>query len=317
MATTIWKGHLTFGLVSIPIRLFKAARAERVRFHQLYRNKAASSKPQRADPSPFENASSAKSAFREQPAPAESFTRIRQAAFVPGAPAPQSTPKEAPQPIPRNELERGYEYEKNRYVVVEDEDLKKITPATGTEMQILEFVKFSEIDPVYLETSYYVIPDEAGEKAYGLLFEALRKSGRAALAGVAMHRREHVMALRPGRTGIIGHTLYYSGEVRADQEYRADVSGVAKKELDLALMLAESLAAPFEPNKFKDTFREKVEALIADKIEGRQVAAAPEIRPAAQVVDIMQALQNSLKMARKPPTGEKTPKPKQRRSSAR
>jgi DNA end-binding protein Ku len=299
MATTIWKGHLTFGLVSIPIRLFKAARAERVSFHQLYRSKAAPSK-----------------SHRTSPEPEESFTRIRQAAFVPEVESPQKVPTEAPQPIPRSELARGYEYEKNRYVVVEDEELKKITPATGTEMQIIEFVDFSEIDPVYLETSYYVLPDEAGEKAYALLFEALRKSGRAAVAEVAMHRREHVMALRPGRTGIIGHTLYYSDEVRADQEYRADTSAVTKKELDLALMLAESLAAPFEPNKFKDKFREKVEALIAAKADGLQVAAAPVARPAAQVVDIMQALQNSLKMARKPATAEKASKPKQRRTGA-
>ena len=114
---------------------------------------------------------------------------------------PPSTPvaEPAPKPVPRSELVKGFEYERGRYVVVENEDLKKITPQTGTEMQIVEFVKLAEIDPVDFETSYYLGPDEAGEKAYALLLQAMRESGMVALAEVAMHRREHVMILRPGQ----------------------------------------------------------------------------------------------------------------------
>jgi DNA end-binding protein Ku len=143
-------------------------------------------------------------------------------------------------------------------------------------------------------------PDEAGERAYALLFEALRKSGYAALARVAMHRREHVMALRPGQNGIVTHTLYYADEVRKDQEFHTDTAGVSKKELDLALLLVESLADTFEPSKYRDTYRDQVRALIETKVAGREVAEVPAPRPASQVVDILKALQQSLEQTRKP-----------------
>jgi DNA end-binding protein Ku len=312
MATTVWHGHLTFGLVSIPVRLFKAARSEKIRFHQLHK-----SSPRQTAPAPMR--ASDRPRVVEAPAPAptpvEEYTRIRQSAYVP----PVVTAGETePKPVPRSELVKGYEYGKNQYVVVEEEDLKKITPQTGTEMQIVEFVKLAEIDPVYFETSYYMAPDEAGEKAYALLFQAMRETGYVALAEVAMHRREHVKILRPGRHGLLAHTMFYADEIRSDQEHRSDTSLVADKELKMAKLLVESLTAPFEPGKFKDKFREKLEQMIAAKIAGREVAQVPAARKTAEVVDILQALEQSLKLARKPmgSTGEATAerKPKQRRT---
>src|SRR5207244_43617 len=117
-------------------------------------------------------------------------------------------------PIARTETVKGYEYEKDQYVVIEDEDIKKVAPKTAKVMEILEFVKADQVDPIYLESSYYVAPDEGGEKAYALLYEALRDSNFYALAKVAMHNREHIIVLRPGARGILWHSMYYQAQTR-------------------------------------------------------------------------------------------------------
>src|SRR5262250_1018490 len=217
MASTVWKGHLTFGLVSFPVRLYSAARGDSISFNQLHK----------ADGS-----------------------RIKQVIYC------QAEDK----PIPRSEIVKGYEYEKDRYVVIEDEDLKKVAPSTAKAMEILEFVKADEIDPIYLETSYYMAPDEAGEKPYALLFEALKQSGCVGVAKIAMHNREHIVILRPGPHGILLHTMYYRDEIRQVEEFRTDRSLVKEKELDLAMTLVKSLEAEFEPEKYKDDYRENLKA---------------------------------------------------------
>ncbi|HYO81120.1 MAG TPA: Ku protein, partial [Bryobacteraceae bacterium] len=169
-------------------------------------------------------------------------------------------------------------------------------------------VQLAEVDPIYFETSYYVSPDKGGERAYALLLKALKESGFVGIAQVAMHNREHVVVIRPGRTGIVLHTMYYETEIRRDDEYRAPVGDVSQKELDLALLLVRNLAAPFEPQKYRDTYREKLDALIEQKMSGEQTVQAPEPKPAA-VVNILEALQRSLQQqtgtgGRKPPAAE-------------
>lgn len=302
MASTVWKGHLTFGLVSIPVRLFRAARAEKVHLHQLYRAPRRQQPEPEPDPElerieerpeePPEEPPEPQSRAESQPEP---VTRIHQSAFD----ATSNTP------IPRNELVRGYEYAKGQYAVIDEEDIRKITPKTATEMQIVEFVRFAEIDPIYLETSYYMAPEEAGQKAYALLLEGMRDSGYIALAQVAMHRREHIMIIRPGQRGIITHTMYYPDEVRTNLEYRTDPSIVTPKELGLARMLIETLAAAFDPEKFKDTYRERLQQLIEAKVQGRELAPEAQGKAATNVVDIMDALQKSLAAAK----GHKAPEP--------
>jgi len=256
MASSVWKGHLTFGLVSFPIRLFSAARSETISFNLLHK---------------------------------DDHSRIRQVTFC------QSEDK----PVSRNELVKGYEYEKDHYVVIDDEDIKKVAPKTAKVMEILEFVKADQVDPVYLESSYYVAPDEGGEKPYALLFEALRQSKYYALAKVAMHNREHIIVLRPGSKGILSHTMYYQDEIRQVEEFRTDTSLVKDKELDMAKMLISSLEADFDPAKYRDTYRENLQKMIEDKVEGKKVVATPETH-VAPVIDIMEALKRSLAEKRKP-----------------
>lgn len=275
MATTVWKGHLTFGLVSFPVKLYTAARSENISFNQLHKS---------------------------------DNSRIKQVVYC------QAEDK----PVPRSELVKGYEYEKDRYVVIEDEDIKKMAPNTAKVMEIMEFVKSSEVDPVYFESSYYMAPDDAGEKPYALLYNVLQKSGYVGVAKVAMHNREHIVIFRPGPTGLLMHTMYYTHEIRKVEEFRTDTSVVSEKETALAQMLVETLSAPFEPEKYRDSYRDNLQAMIDAKIKGQEVVAPPSHEP-AKVVDIMEALKQSLAIAKKPAASataidevEEAAKPKKR-----
>jgi DNA end-binding protein Ku len=256
MAASVWKGHLTFGLVTIPVRLFSAARGETISFNLLHK---------------------------------DDHSRIRQVTYC----------QKEDKPISRSETVKGYEYEKDHYVVIEDEEIKKVAPKTARVMEILEFVKADQVDPIYLESSYYVAPDEGGEKAYALLFTALKESGYYALAKVAMHNREHIIILRPGDKGIVSHTMFFQDEIRQVDEFRTDTSLVKDKELGMAKMLISSLEADFEPQKYHDEYRANLQKLIEAKIEGRKVVEIPTER-VAPVIDIMEALKKSLAEKRKP-----------------
>jgi len=256
MATSIWKGHLTFGLVSFPVRLFTAARSETISFNQLHKH---------------------------------DNSRVKQVIYCAAE----------DKPIPRSEIVKGFEYEKGKYVVVEDEEIKKVAPKTAKVMEIQEFVKGGDVDPVFLESSYYMAPDEGGEKPYALLFEALKQTNYYGVAKVAMHNREHVVILRPGSRGMVLHTMYYADEVRRSEEFRTDPATLKDKELALAKMLVESLAGDFEPEKYHDAYRDNLRKMIEAKIEGHKVVETPETN-IAPVIDIMEALKKSLEM-RKPP----------------
>jgi len=256
MAASVWKGHLTFGMVSFPVRLFSAARSETISFNMLHK---------------------------------DDHSRIKQVTYC------QLEDK----PIARTDTVKGYEYEKDHYVVIEDEDIKKVAPKTAKVMEILEFVKADQVDPIYLESSYYVAPDEGGEKPYALLFQALRESNYYGVAKVAMHNREHIIVLRPGPKGIVSHTMYYVDEIRQVEEFRTDTSLVKEKELALAKMLISSLEAEFEPQKYHDAYRANLQAMIEAKIEGKKVVETPA-EHVAPVIDIMEALKKSLAEKRKP-----------------
>src|SRR5215471_6741111 len=256
MAASVWKGHLTFGLVTIPVRLFSAARSETISFNMLHK---------------------------------DDHSRIRQVTYC----------ALEDKPIARTDTVKGYEYEKDHYVVIEDEHIRKVAPKTAKVMETLEFVKAEQVDAIYLESSYYVAPDDGGEKAYALLFTALKESGYYALAKVAMHNREHIIVMRPGDKGIVSHTMYYQDEIRQVEEFRTDTSLVKDKELAMAKMLISSLEADFEPQKYHDSYRDNLQKLIEAKIEGKKVVETPT-EHVAPVIDIMEALKKSLAEKRKP-----------------
>ncbi len=250
MATTIWKGHLTFGLISMPMRMFAAARGERISFNQLHN---------------------------------VCHSRLKQPLFCPVC----------NRNVERSEIVKGHEYEKDQYVLFSEEELDKIEPPSAHVMEILEFVKLDEMDPLYFDSSYYLSPEDAGVKAYKLLTDAMKESGHGAIAKLTMHQREHIVIIRPSAKGMTLHTMFYSNEIRAAEAVPTDKVEVKDPEKKLALQLIESLAAPFEPQKYRDEYQENVRAMIAAKLKGQQVTevAQPHLAP---VIDLMEALKKSL-----------------------
>ena len=196
--------------------------------------------------------------------------------------------------IERNEVVKGYEYRKNEYVVVEPEEIKKIEPKTAKAMEILEFVKASEVDPVYFESSYYLMPEEAGRRPYALLTKALEESEYVAIAKLTMHNREYTVFLRPHEGGMMLHTMYYEEEVRKVEGFGAPDVELKESEVKVAHQLIEALAAEWEPEKYKDDFQENLKNLIQTKLEGGKIAEVEKPKKLAPVVDLMAALKESL-----------------------
>jgi DNA end-binding protein Ku len=258
MASTVWKGYITFGLITIPVRLFTAARTERVSFNQIHQ---------------------------------VCGSRIKQQIYCP----------HCDRVVERSELAKGYEVEKDRYVIVNDEEIKSVAPASSDNMEILEFVRAEGVDPIYFEASYFMVPEEAGKKAYYLLLQTMQKSGYSAVAKIAMHQREHTVIVRPHADGLLLHTIFYPEEVREVPEFRRDDTvNVKPQEVALAEKLVEGLAADFDPSKYHDEYQQRLLEMIEAKREGQQVPSeAPKRR--APVVDLMAALQKSLgELPRKP-----------------
>jgi len=259
MPASVWSGYLTFGLISMPVRLFSGARGSRVSFHMLHR---------------------------------DDNVRIKQQLYCP----------HDERVVERNEIVKGYEYEKGEYVVIEPDEIKKIEPKTSKAMEILEFVRGEEVDPVYFESSYYLMPEEAGRRPYALLVKALEESDYLAIAKLTMHNREYTVLLRPSHGGIMLHTMYYEDEVRRLENF-GETKNIDLKdaEVKIAHQLIEALAAKFEPKKFHDTFEDNVKKLIKAKLEGKEVTPVEKPKKMAPVVDLMAALKESLAQMEKKP----------------
>ena len=196
--------------------------------------------------------------------------------------------------VDRSEVEKGYEYEKDQYLLFSPSDLKSVEPESTRSMTILEFVKLDEIDPLYFDASYYVAPEEAGTHAYGLLVSALRKTGFAGIAKATMHNREYTVVIRARKNGLTLHTMFYPNEIRAANAPELKDAGQNKaQEEALAIQLIKSLAAPFQPDKYRDTYQAGVEKLIEAKSHGKTIANVPQ-RKMAPVIDLMAALKKSL-----------------------
>ncbi len=303
MASTIWKGQLTFGLLAFPVRLQKAARRERISLKYVRQTgyepteETDADDPQEPSKAPL---AGAPEGLPRAEGPGE-ILPVRQGYFSEGQREPSTSV----------ELQRGYEVAPDKFVVVRSEELKSLRKATSADMQILRSVQMHDIDPVFLENSYYVIPGTGGEKPYSLFYRALAETQLAALAEVAMHGREHVVVLRAGSKGLIAHTMFYVNEVRGTEEYATDTAGVSDKELDLAKKYIEALKEDFRPEEFTDSYREKLQDLIASKVGPETTAGTGRAeKPMGKVVDIMVALRQSLEAAktanaaRTPPASE-------------
>jgi DNA end-binding protein Ku len=258
MATSVWKGFLSFGFLSIPIRLFSAARAERISLNQIHE---------------------------------VCHTRIKMPLFCPTC----------DRKVERSEIIKGYEHEKDQYLLFKEEELDEIQPDSSRTAEIMEFVKIDEVDPLYFDASYYLTPEPEGRRAYHLLLKALEDSGYCAIAKLTMHQREHTVIIRPHKDGMTLHTMFYQNEIREVAEYgRDEAIEVKDAEKKLAMQLIETLAAEFQPEKYHDEYHESMKALIAAKQQGKSIAAVHHA-PVAPVIDLMAALKKSLEQKPKAP----------------
>jgi DNA end-binding protein Ku len=271
MAASVWRGAISFGLLSIPIRLYPAARSQRVNLHQIHK---------------------------------KCHTRLRQPLYCPTC----------HRIVERSEVIKGYEYEKGQYIFIEDQELKKITPPSSKNMEIQAFVKGSQIDPIFFDSSYLALPEKDNPKPYVLLVKALEDSDRVGIAKITMHQREYTVFIRPRSHGLTIHTMYFVNEIRSVEGYGkiTQEMKLRPQEIKLAEQLVESLSGDFKPQQYHDTFQENLKALIEAKREGKTIVEeAPPKR--APVIDMMEALKRSLQATE----AQKKKKPMRARPAAR
>jgi len=252
MAASVWKGSISLGLVSVPIKLFSAARYSHVSFHEVHR---------------------------------ECGHRVQHQLYCPYD----------RRVVSRDEIVMGYELDEDKMVIVGRDELKKLQPASSSSMEILQFVKLADVDPIYFETSYFSVPEEAGRRGYTLLMETMNELKVAAIAQVTMHQRERTVILRPYQGGLTLHTLYYPNEIREVAGYgKNKATNLKKPEIALAEQFAKDLIEPFRPEQYHDEYQERVKKLIESKNKGT-AAPKPEKTPRlAPVVDLMTALKQSI-----------------------
>jgi len=247
---SMWNGAITFGLISIPVRLYTSVEEKSLRFHQLH---------------------------------ATDNGRIRYKRVC----------SACGEEVAYDEIVKGYEYEKDRFVVFSEEELDRLPADVIRAIDIVNFVPLSEIDPIYFQRSYYVAPEPTGLRAYRLLEQALAASGRVAVAKITLRDKEHLATMRIREGVFVLETMYWPDEIRLPEfEVLTKSVEIRTQELAMAGSLIELLADHFDPTQFVDTYRERLEEAARAKMEGLEIAVAPG--EPAQIVDLMEALRASV-----------------------
>src|SRR5919201_3352455 len=250
---TIWKGAISFGLVTIPVRVYGATEEKSLRFHQLHE-------------------------------PDGGRIRYKRVCSIDG------------EEVDYDDIVKGYEYEKDHYVTLTDEELDSLPVPTAKAIEIERFVPADDIDPIYFQKSYYVVPEPTGVKAYHLLREAMNDGGGeqvVALAKVAFRDKEHLATLRLRDNVFVLETMYWPDELReASFAELEESASIRPQELKMARSLIDSLTDEFDPTEFHDEYRAALEELVRKKIEGEEITLAPAEEP-SKVVDLMEALRAS------------------------
>ena len=197
--------------------------------------------------------------------------------------------------VERDEMVKGYEFEKDRYVTFTKEELQALDETSSPAIEIAEFIPAEKVDGVYLDRAYYLAPDKGAARSYRLLAEALFRSGKAALARYAARGKQYLVLIRPRDGRLVMQQLLYADEVRAIEEIPIDAAEVKEPEVQLALKLVEQTAADdFHPERYEDGVRKRILEAVEKKVAGQEIQAAPEVQPRAQVIDLMEALKKSL-----------------------
>ena len=270
----MWTGAISFGLVTVPVKLYSAVSRKTVRFHQLNGKTGVRIQQRRVDPSTGDE-------------------------------------------VAYEDIVKGYELAPDRYVVIEGDELDALDPKKTRTIDIEEFVELADVDPIFYDHPYYLAPAAGGAKPYRLLLDAMRDTGRIAIARVVIRSKEQLVAIRPMGDVLAMSTMVFADEVidpgTIDDIPQADDVEVRDREVDIAKQLVESLSSEFEPDKFRDTYRDEVLALIERKASGEEIAVQPARDEEAEPVpDLMAALRASLDAVRAGDADEPAPKPKKR-----
>lgn len=259
-------GTISFGLVSIPVKVFPAQSSRAVHFSMLH---------------------------------AKDKSRLKQTYVC----------KACDEPVDRSDMVRGYEYSRDQYVVLSEEELKALEKASDRTIEIAEFVPISKVDPIYFEKSNLLGPDKGGHKAYKLLREAMIESGRVAIGRFNQRGRQQLVLLRPNQEGLVMHGLYYADEVRSFEDIEIDGEVELKEsELALAHQLIDSLSVTkFEPEKYEDDYRRMVLEAVDQKVAGEEIVVMPTSEPREQIIDLVAALKKSLAEGGKSSKAERKP----------
>ena len=296
MARAVWSGTISFGLVSVPVRLYAATRRQDIRFHEIDRSSGQRIRHQKV----VEVAAPTLPALigggdHRTPSPVQGHEdmaeRGREVRAVESAPA-------MPQPVAAGDVVKGFEVAKDRYVTVAGEELEELAPERSRTIDVEQFVDASAIDPIYYETSYYAVPDRDYERAYGLLVDAMRETKRVAICWFVLRRKRYLAALRPHGRLMVLALMFHADEIlpAASLEPSAP-SDLRKKEREMAALLINTLSGPFEPERYPDDYRQRLKTLI----EGRAASARPAtaaITSGTGVDDLMAALRASVEQAR-------------------
>ena len=251
----IWSGTISFGMVSIPVRLYTATESHDVHFHLLHKRDG---------------------------------VRLQNVRWCP----------KDEKSVPWDEVVRGFEYTKGNYVPITEEDLDHLPVKTVHTVDISDFVKLEEVDPIYYDKAYYLAPEETGAKAFVILRQALEETGRAAVAKVAIRDKESLCLVRPYQDVLSMDTLFYANEIRSTKDIAVDRAGVSPKEIQMAISLIENLSDSFDPKRYHDEYQAALKKLIGAKVEGAPLPAPPSER-GEKIVDLMEALRASVEATKK------------------
>jgi DNA end-binding protein Ku len=263
----MWKGAISFGLVTIPVSVYPATEEKTLRFNQLHDDDGGR-------------------------------IRMKRTCSIDG------------EEVGYEHIVKGYEYEKDRYVILTDDDFEAVPVESSRAIDIQQFVDLEEIDPMMYKKSYYLVPEETGAKAYALLREALNRSGKVGVAKVSFRDKEHLAALRFRDDAFVLETMYWPDEIREADFGGVDVSAkIRPNELEMAQTLIDNLTADWDPAEFKDEYREAMLRIVEAKINGEEIEVV-EAEPTAKVVDLMEALKASVAAAKKEAKAEPATKKK-------
>lgn len=319
MARAIWTGTVSFGLVSVPVRLYPATRRKDVRFHEIDRLSGQRIRHQKVvEVTEAPTPTLPRERAREVVARGEGDAQLEPAVLQRGKDLFQ-TPmgkESVPQPVAAGDVVKGFEVAKDRYVTVDREELEELAPERTRTIDVEQFVDASAVDPIYFDVSYYAVPDRGYERAYGLLVDAMRGTKKMAICWFVLRRKRYLAALRPQNRLMVLTTMFHADEILPTAELEpSKPADLRKNEREMATLLINTLSGPFEPERYPDQYRQRLNALI----EGRAASARSagiEAPASTGVQDLMSALRASVERARLASKNRAKPAARRKRRSA-